>query len=199
MIIWLKSLQIFSAQDGLIDFLSVCFAINTMFSFSRLQRRLSFWIQNGMQKELNEINPIATDCSCKLKSCGLDEDAVNTKCLKGIIGYKDEFIQKKSFVCKCVKNWLLGAKFVFCFFAVLCVVGILFSREPILVQHPFWVAMGGLGPVVVFFITYGLVGLWILCRIFPWCKKKKNDTVASFKNIQNIVDQVTAAIEKKQK
>ena len=84
-------------------------------------------------------------------------------------------------------------------FAVLCVVGILISREPILVRHPFRVAMFGLGPIIVFFLVYVVVSLWILFRIFPWCKKKKEETVASFDDVNEIVTLVKKAMAQNKK
>lgn len=199
MLVWLKDFQIFSAQDGLIDFLSVCFAIDTMLSFSKIQNQLSMWIRCGMEKELNQIKPVATDCSRRLQSCGVDEARFQSEQLKKLIGYQEEFIKKKDVVCRIIKTWLIISKCVFSAFAVLCVMGILVSQEPLLLSHPFRVAIFGLGPAVIFFISYIIVGCWVLLCVFPLCKKKKKATVESFNNVQDIVNQVTEAIKNNQK
>ena len=50
------------AIDSLVDFLAFVFALNTMFSFTRVRRRLLLRLQKGIQKSLDDLRPLVEDC-----------------------------------------------------------------------------------------------------------------------------------------
>lgn len=52
----------FFAVDSLVDFLAFAFALNTMFSFTRVRRRLLLKLQKEIQQSLDDLRPLVEDC-----------------------------------------------------------------------------------------------------------------------------------------
>ena len=194
---WLKSFQLYSSQDSMVDFLSVCFAINTMFSFSKIQKRLLRWIWVGIEERIKGIRIAASDCSKTLDGCGVGEEEKNNCLVR--IGSFDGISNYREGVRNTVRKWLRVFKYIFILVAVACVLCIVVSREPFLVRHPFRVAVFGLSPIVLFGLWYAGVFIWIRWWVFKKCETEAEKIEQTFATQESLINVVKTAMEKKLK
>lgn len=143
----------FFAVDSLVDFLAFAFALNTMFSFTRVRRRLLLKLQKEIQQSLDDLRPLVEDCrksireACTERNKDKVERALN---LNSIFSkaekQKKEYYDKLESVSHVFQN-------IFVLTAAVTAFALVFSQLPFLVVHYKWTA-ALLLPPAAFFCTW---------------------------------------------
>lgn len=141
-------------QDSLVDFLAFCFALNTMFSFSKIRRRFLLKFQGKLRKNLEKINLLEEDCKAMFADFPMDKKDRICRCLdlqkcstevEDTISYNRKFLDKASFV----------FQLCFAFFAFFSAVILLFSGAPLWKTYYYFTVLLLL-PIVLFFAFWGI-------------------------------------------
>ena len=162
------------AIDSLVDFLAFVFALNTMFSFTRVRRRLLLRLQKGIQKSLDDLRPLVEDCRNSIQEACAKEN----KKAEEAIGLQTLFLkaeqQKQEYYnrLECVSNIFQG---IFVFTATVTAIALIFSRAPLLVAYYQWTIVLLIPPVAFF-----CVGLWFRSKIES-SAKEINEEAKRFK------------------
>ena len=148
------------AVDSLVDFLAFAFALNTMFSFTRVRRRLLLKIQKEIQQSLDDLRPLVEDCqksigeACTKENKSKVERALN---LNSVFSKAEKKKKEYQGNLEYVSNAFQGA---FVFTAVITAFALVFSQTPFLVAHYEW-TLALLIPPIAFFCDW----LWFRFRI----------------------------------
>lgn len=158
------------AKESLVDFLTFCFALNTMFSFSRVRRRFLFKLQRDLREKLRPVEISEEDCKSKARELFADKsESCELDCLKihkcamvveDTIAFHRKILDKIS----CV--------FQHCFsiFAFLTGVIIVFSGSNFVKQYYYW-SLFLLLPTIIFLL------FWSLYPIATYKSKERLDNV----------------------
>lgn len=143
----------FFAVDSLVDFLAFAFALNTMFSFTRVRRRLLLKLQKEIQQSLDDLRPLVEDCRKSIREACTEgnrdkvERALN---LNSIFSKAEKKKKEYRGSLEYISNAFQGA---FVFTAVVTAFALVFSQAPFLVAHYRW-TVALLLPPAIFFCTW---------------------------------------------
>lgn len=179
----------FFKVESLVDFLAFAFALNTMFSFAKIRRRLLFKLQNDIQDRLNELRPHIEDCKKEIHECIHEEES--RKNLERSLKLSKIYIQaeeKKSNYHKKLQKVSKIFQFIFSTAAVFSAVILVFSGMKWLNDH-YQYTLFLLVPPILFYLTY--FGYWIYakCILYKFDKDTK-DFKVSLDLARNIMKEI---------
>ena len=139
-------------ESSLVDFLTFCFGLNTMFSFSRVRKRFLFNLQRDLREKLRIIELSEEDCKIRADALLVENNESSLACLelqKCTTKFEDTIVFHRNLLDK------FSCLFQRCFsaFAFLTGVIIVFSGSDFIKQRYYWTLLLLL-PTVLFLLFW---------------------------------------------
>ncbi len=146
----------FIAKESLVDFLTFCFALNTMFSFSKIRNRLLFYLKKGLNKSLDSIQFWEIDFIESIpKNFPKGKKEKICECV-GVSDCADKARKIESKHREILDKFSCAFQHVFWLFAVISAVFIIYSKCPY-IENNHWITLFLLFPtgfLFIFFVVY---------------------------------------------
>ncbi|MBS1372068.1 MAG: hypothetical protein HPZ91_19160 [Lentisphaeria bacterium] len=176
---------LYDPTNSMVDFMAFCFALNTMFSFSRIQRRMTMSLWTELVDCLDRLRPHIEDCEAEMKKLNETEKAQLEECLQLTQCYDRAINQKKS--ChEFVRKVFQVFRYIFMGAATVSALCLVFSRMPFLTQcHLFTLML--FAPTIAFFLFSAWYRFWVISRKVAEINKEVKEKCHSLEQAKRVM------------